>query len=159
VAAFGLGRTNDLLTLRYTDDSPLEETFEVPETLRKIPELNIDDATETRIMRMTNGKINSKTMDMNRVDETAELGATEIWDIRNLVGMDHPFHLHGFQFQVIDRNGEPVSQRKWEDTVNVPGFESARFIVRYDNYPGKWMFHCHILDHEDQGMMGVLEVK
>jgi FtsP/CotA-like multicopper oxidase with cupredoxin domain len=131
----------------------------VPETLRKIPELNIDDATETRVMRMTNGKINSKTMDMNRVDETAELGATEIWDIRNLVGMDHPFHLHGFQFQVIDRNGEPVSQRKWEDTVNVPGFETARFIVRYDNYPGKWMFHCHILDHEDQGMMGVLEVK
>ena len=152
-------KTNDLLTLRYTDEHPVQEPFEVPETLRKIPELNIDDATETRVMRMSNGKINSKTMDMNRVDETAELGATEIWDIRNLVGMDHPFHLHGFQFQVFERNGEPVSQRKWEDTVNVPGFESARFIVRYDNYPGKWMFHCHILDHEDQGMMGVLEVK
>jgi FtsP/CotA-like multicopper oxidase with cupredoxin domain len=150
--------TNDLLTLRYTDEHPVQEPFEVPETLRKIPELNVNDVTETRVMRMTNGKINSKTMDMNRVDETAELGATEIWDIRNLVGMDHPFHLHGFQFQVIDRNGDPVSQRKWEDTVNVPGFETARFIVRYDNYPGKWMFHCHILDHEDQGMMGVLEV-
>jgi len=150
---------NNLLTLRYTDEQPIQEPFKVPETLRKIPELNIDDATETRVMRMTNGKINSKTMDMNRVDETAKLGATEIWDIRNLVGMDHPFHLHGFQFQVIDRNGKPVQQRKWEDTINVPGFESARFIVRYDNYPGLWMFHCHILDHEDQGMMGVLEVK
>ena len=150
---------NDLLTLRYTDEHPVRDPFEVPETLRRIPELNIEDTTETRVMRMTNGKINSKTMDMNRVDETAELGATEIWDIRNLVGMDHPFHLHGFQFQVIDRNGKPVEQRKWEDTINVPGFETARFIVRYDNYPGKWMFHCHILDHEDQGMMGVLEVK
>jgi len=151
--------TLDLLTLQYTGDPPADSNFELPETLRKIPVINIEDATETRIMRMTNGKINSKTMDMNRVDETAELGATEIWDIRNLVGMDHPFHLHGFQFQVIDRNGNPVSQRKWKDTVNLPGFESARFIVRYDNYPGKWMFHCHILDHEDQGMMGVLEVK
>ncbi|MEX0859289.1 MAG: multicopper oxidase domain-containing protein [Balneolaceae bacterium] len=58
---------------------------------------------------------------------------------------------------MIDRNGEPVSRRKWEDTVNVPGFETARFIVRYENYPGKWMFHCHILDHKDQGMMGVLK--
>lgn len=151
--------TNNLLELRYSDDPKIESPVQVPETLRKIPELNIDDAAVTRVMRMTNGKINSRTMDMNRIDEIAELGATEIWEIQNLVGMDHPFHLHGFQFQVIDRNGDPVSQRRWEDTVNVPGFETARFIVRYDNYPGKWMFHCHILDHEDQGMMGILMVK
>jgi len=150
--------TRDLLTLTYTDE-PSMESPEIPETLRPIPKLNPDEVTATRVMRMSNGKINSKTMDMARVDEIAELGATEIWEIRNLVGMDHPFHLHGFQFQVFERNGEPVSQTKWEDTVNVPGFEDARFIVRYDNYPGKWMFHCHILDHEDQGMMGVLEVE
>ncbi|CAN5393694.1 multicopper oxidase CueO [soil metagenome] len=151
--------TLDLLTLQYTNESPADTNFELPETLRKIPKLKEEDATKTRIMHMTNGMINSKTMDMNRVDEVADLGTTEIWDIRNLVGMDHPFHLHGFQFQVIDRNGESVPQRKWKDTVNVPGFESARFIVRYNNYPGKWMFHCHILDHEDLGIMGVLEVK
>jgi len=150
--------TRDLLTLTYTDE-PSMESPEIPETLRPIPKLNPDEVTATRVMRMSNGKINSKTMDMARVDEIAELGATEIWEIRNLVGMDHPFHLHGFQFQVFERNGEPVSQTKWEDTVNVPGFEDARFIVRYDNYPGKWMFHCHILDHEDQGMMGVLQVE
>lgn len=150
-------QTRDLLTLTYTDE-PSMESPEIPETLRPIPKLNRDEVTATRVMRMSNGKINSKTMDMARVDETAELGATEIWEINNLVGMDHPFHLHGYQFQVFERNGEPVSQTKWEDTVNVPGFEDARFIVRYDNYPGKWMYHCHILDHEDQGMMGVLEV-
>lgn len=150
-------QTRDLLTLTYSDE-PSMESPEIPETLRPIPKLNPDEVTATRVMRMSNGKINSKTMDMARVDESAELGATEIWEIRNLVGMDHPFHLHGYQFQVFERNGEPVSQTKWEDTVNVPGFENARFIVRYDNYPGKWMYHCHILDHEDQGMMGVLEV-
>ncbi len=152
-------KRRELLKLTYTSEPSVEKQFVVPETLRKIPTLKIEDATETRIMRMSNGKINSKIMDMKRIDETAELGATEIWEIRNLVGMDHPFHLHGFQFQVIDRNNVPVSQRKWEDVVNVPGFEKARFIVRYDNYKGKWMYHCHILDHEDQGMMGVLEVK
>jgi bilirubin oxidase len=152
-------KTRELLKLSYTSESSIEEQFVVPESLRKIPILKIEDATETRIMRMSNGKINSKIMDMKRVDETAYLGATEIWDIRNLVGMDHPFHIHGFQFQVIDRNGIPVKQRKWKDVVNVPGFEKARFIIKYKNYTGKWMYHCHILDHEDQGMMGVLEVK
>ncbi len=150
--------THDLLTLQYTDESRVNPV-KIPETLRAIPKLDESKAFVTREMRMTNGKINGKTMDMNRVDEVAELGDKEIWEVENLVGMDHPFHLHGFQFQVISRNGEPVEQRQWEDTVNVPGFEKATFVVRLDNFPGKWMFHCHILDHEDQGMMGVLEVK
>jgi len=97
-------------------------------------------------------------MDHNRVDVGAKLGATEIWEIENLVGMDHPFHLHGFQFQVLDRNGVPEPFRAWKDVVNVPKHGSARFIVRYATFPGKWMFHCHILDHEDHGMMGILEV-
>lgn len=60
---------------------------------------------------------------------------------------------------VLDRSGEPESQPMWKDTVNLPSFERARFVVRFEDYPGKWMFHCHILTHEDQGMMGVLEVK
>ncbi len=149
----------DLLTLRYTDEPAMIQTYQVPEKLRKVPVLKEEDATETRIMRMSNGKINSKVMDMKRMDESAVLGATEIWEIRNTVGMDHPFHLHGFQFQVIDRNGEAVTQRKWEDVVNVPPFEKARLIVRYERYKGKWMYHCHILDHEDLGMMGILEVR
>ncbi len=98
-------------------------------------------------------------MDLARVDEVASLGTTEIWTIENLVGMDHPFHLHGFSFQVLDRNGVPDPFPKWEDTVNVPKHETVRFIVRFEDYPGKWMFHCHILDHENAGMMGVLEVR
>jgi len=98
-------------------------------------------------------------MDMKRVDVRARLNTTEIWTIENLVGMDHPFHLHGFQFQVLDRNGVPEPYRRWKDTVNVPKHETVRFIVRYDDNPGFWMYHCHILDHEDMGMMGVLLVK
>jgi FtsP/CotA-like multicopper oxidase with cupredoxin domain len=98
-------------------------------------------------------------MDPARVDVGATLDATEIWEIENLVGMDHPFHLHGFQFQLLDRDGVPEPFRSWKDVVNVPKHGTARFIVRYANYPGKWMFHCHILDHEDHGMMGILEVR
>jgi FtsP/CotA-like multicopper oxidase with cupredoxin domain len=110
-------------------------------------------------MVLSQGFINGKTMDMNRIDVRGKLGATEIWEIENIVGMDHPFHLHGFQFQVLDRNGVPEPFRRWKDTVNVPKHEKLRFIVRYEDFPGKWMFHCHILTHEEHGMMGILEVK
>jgi bilirubin oxidase len=150
--------TKELLTLRYADAPPLPPV-EIPATLRPIPVLDTLDATATRVMVLTQGMINGKIMDMARVDVETSLGATEIWQVENLVGMDHPFHLHGFQFQVIDRNGVPEPFRSWKDVVNVPEHETVRFIVRYDDYPGKWMFHCHILDHEDHGMMGVLEVR
>jgi FtsP/CotA-like multicopper oxidase with cupredoxin domain len=127
--------------------------------LRPIPALDPADATATRTMVMSQGFINGLRMDMQRVDVSAPLGATEIWQIENVVGMDHPFHLHGFQFQVLDRDGVPEPFPSWKDTVNVPKHQTVRFIVRYDNFPGMWMFHCHILDHEDHGMMGVLEVR
>jgi FtsP/CotA-like multicopper oxidase with cupredoxin domain len=150
-------RTQNLLALQYTDEPPVPPVA-LPTILRPIAALDTAEVTATRLMVLTQGFINGKTMDMRRVDVHAALGATEIWEIENLVGMDHPFHLHGFQFQLLDRNGEPEPYRSWKDTVNVPKHQTARFIVRYTDYPGKWMFHCHILDHEDHGMMGILEV-
>lgn len=150
--------TRNILTLRYSSQTAIKP-IKLPATYRAIPALDTAAATATRVVSMSQGMLNGKLHDMARVDITAPLGATEIWQIENLVGMDHPFHLHGFQFQVIDRNGVPVPFRSWKDTVNVPKHETVRFIVRYDIYPGLWMFHCHILDHSDHGMMGVLEVK
>jgi FtsP/CotA-like multicopper oxidase with cupredoxin domain len=146
-----------LATLRYDEGGPVPSP-PLPERLRPVPALDPAEATATRLMVLTQGFINGQVMDMSRVDVSAELGATEIWELENLVGMDHPFHLHGYQFQVLDRDGVPESQPSWKDTVNVPRHSTVRFIVRYDDHPGMWMFHCHILDHEDHGMMGVLEV-
>ena len=148
----------DLLTLEYIDE-PAAEPIQLPETLREIPALAAEEADVTRTILLQQGRINGKVMDLERVDECARLGDTEIWEVENLVGMDHPFHLHGFPFQVLDRNGEPEAQPMWKDTINLPAFARTRLIVRFENHPGKWMYHCHILDHEDQGMMGVLEVK
>ena len=148
----------DLLVLRYEDRPPVAPV-ELPTVMRPIPALDPAQATEIRVMVMSQGLINGLQMDMQRIDVSAPLGATEIWQIENVVGMDHPFHLHGFQFQVLDRDGVPEPFRSWKDTVNVPRHQTVRFIVRYDNFPGMWMFHCHILDHEDHGMMGVLEVR
>jgi FtsP/CotA-like multicopper oxidase with cupredoxin domain len=150
--------TRELLTLQYSNATPMKSAA-LPSVLRAIPAIDTTAVTATRVISFSQGMINGKLHDMDRVDQSTQLGATEIWEIENLVGMDHPFHLHGFQFQLLDRDGVPEKFRSWKDTVNVPKHSTARFIVKYENHPGKWMFHCHILAHEDNGMMGVLEVR
>jgi bilirubin oxidase len=147
----------DLLTLTYTM-APRAKSPSLPATLRHVPALDTSVVTGRHVLVFSQGLINGQMMDMGRVDVRATLGKTDIWEIQNVVGMDHPFHLHGFQFQVLDRNGVPESFPSWKDVVNVRKHESVRIIVRYDDFPGLWMYHCHILDHEDHGMMGVLEV-
>jgi bilirubin oxidase len=150
--------TRHLLTLETTSEPPLAPVA-IPATLRKIVPLDTTKSTAVRTIVFGQGMINGKQMDMARVDVSTRVGATEIWKITNIVGMDHPFHLHGFQFQVLDRDGVREPFLAWKDMLNIPKHSTARIIVRYDDYPGKWMFHCHILDHEDHGMLGVLEVK
>jgi FtsP/CotA-like multicopper oxidase with cupredoxin domain len=150
--------TRDLLTLQTTKDAPVT-AITIPASLRKVVPLDTAKVTAVRTVVFSQGLINGKLMDMARVDVSTKVGATEIWEIENVVGMDHPFHLHGFQFQILDRDGVPEQYRAWKDMINIPKHSTARIIVRYDDFPGKWMFHCHILDHEDHGMMGVLEVK
>lgn len=73
--------------------------------------------------------------------------------------MAHPFHLHGYSFQMLDLNGVPSAFPAWKDSILVPKLSTVRIIVRYENFVGKRMFHCHIMDHEDYGMMGILEVQ
>ncbi len=148
-------RTLDLLSLRYSDSPPVA-SVPIPSTLLPVAWLDTTDVAEHRTLVLTQGMINGKMMDMNRIDFIGHIGTTEIWEIENLVAMHHPFHLHGFRFQVLDRNGVPEPVPRWEDTIDIPGHESARIVVRFDDFAGKWMFHCHIMDHEDMGMMGVL---
>lgn len=84
------------------------------------------------------------------------LGEKQLWTVRNTIEWDHPFHLHGFFFQVLDVNGVPPSVREWRDTANVPVNGVMRMLVTFDERPGMWMYHCHIFDHADAGMMGML---
>ena len=72
--------------------------------------------------------------------------------------MDHPFHLHGFFFQVVARDGVPTLPRSWDDTVNVAAKARVTIAFRPDDRPGQWMYHCHILEHHAAGMMGHFEV-
>jgi FtsP/CotA-like multicopper oxidase with cupredoxin domain len=83
-------------------------------------------------------------------------GQTQVWTVENAIDFDHPFHMHGFFFQKLDDDGNPVMPLEWKDTVNVPQQKRTKFVVKYDDRAGMWMFHCHILDHADAGMLGML---
>lgn len=113
---------------------------------------SIDAATET-VSFTINGE---SYPDVTAIESS--VGATEVWDLVNESEMDHPFHLHGFFFQVLSRDGVAVESPSWEDTIHFRGLERVRIAFRIDDRPGMWMFHCHILEHGELGMMGMLDV-
>src|SRR5215204_3713908 len=102
--------------------------------------------------------IDGREFDEDRVDQTVKLGATEEWRLLNTSEDWHPFHIHVNDFQVIEVNGEPVEAHSWEDTTPIPAFGEIVIRTRFLDYTGRFVYHCHILDHEDLGMMGVVEV-
>ncbi|RQO73172.1 copper oxidase [Aquitalea sp. FJL05] len=118
-------------------------------------------------MTMTNGQhgmqflVNGKEYDMHRIDLSSRVDEVELWEIVNQSDMDHPFHLHGTQFQVQSREMDGVVKAEpylaWHDTINLKSGETVR-IKTVQHWPGIRMFHCHILEHEAAGMMGQLEV-
>jgi FtsP/CotA-like multicopper oxidase with cupredoxin domain len=88
---------------------------------------------------------------------TLKRGKTCVLALRNETAWWHPMHLHGHSFRVISRNGKPNPIREWRDTVLVPARESVEIAFVADN-PGDWMFHCHVTDHQEAGMMSVLRI-
>ena len=104
-----------------------------------------------------NFTIDGREFDPARVDQRVRLGTVEEWTIGNTSPMDHPFHLHVWPMQLIDDNGRAVAEPTWRDVVVVPAGGQVTVRVRFDTFPGRTVYHCHILDHEDLGMMGVLE--
>ena len=106
--------------------------------------------------------INGLQMDMTRIDQTIELGSTERWTITARDGI-HTFHTHQTTFQILEINGEPPGPEDsgWEDNVIVTEGTEVVIAARFDSYANPdipYMFHCHILDHEDTGMMGQFQV-
>ncbi|RYV49708.1 hypothetical protein EUA98_17435 [Pengzhenrongella frigida] len=106
-------------------------------------------------MRFT---IDGKEFDHRRTDQAVRAGAMEEWTIRNTAPMDHPFHLHVWPMQVVEQDGAPVTEPTWRDVVNVPAGGQTVVRIAFDDFTGRTVYHCHILDHEDAGMMGVVEV-
>ena len=103
--------------------------------------------------------INGKAYDHSRVDTQVILDTTEDWEVTNTGSMAHPFHIHTNKFQVISQNGQPAPYSAWKDVVSVSPGETVRIRMAFRDYVGKTVYHCHVLDHEDRGMMGILEIQ
>jgi FtsP/CotA-like multicopper oxidase with cupredoxin domain len=102
--------------------------------------------------------MNGRAYEHDRIDTRVRIGDTEDWELVNAGVMDHPFHVHVNPFQVISRNGTPEPYRAWKDVVLVRPGETVRVRTRFTDFPGRTVYHCHILDHEELGMMGTLEI-
>ena len=100
--------------------------------------------------------IDGNKFDAARVDQNVKVGTIEEWTIRSDSPMDHPFHLHVWPMQLIADSGEPVETSTWLDVVNVPARGEVAVRIAFDDFGGRTVYHCHILDHEDRGMMGVV---
>src|SRR4051794_16802348 len=121
----------------------------VPDVLRAIEPLAADGIEPTRTVSMKalmHGGHGQR-------DDDVRVGELQVWELVNETSQDHPFHLHGFFFQVL-ADGAVA----WKDTVNVPQKKSVRIAWLPADRPGEWMYHCHILEHHAMGMMAHFSV-
>jgi blue copper oxidase len=147
----------DILQLRAA--RRLRASPELPDRpLAPAPALDVAGA-RTRTFVMQGREINGRSMDMSRIDEAVELGATEIWRVTNTDGEYHNFHVHDVQFHVLTIGGNqpPPQLSGWKDTVYVAPGRTVRLAMRFTDHAdpsSPYMYHCHLLQHEDNGMMG-----
>jgi spore coat protein A len=164
-----------------------KDTSSLPSTLRAVPRIPESEATNTRLLPLVEIDDlvqNPVTMLLNRahwkmpVTENPVLNSTEIWSLINLTNDSHPIHLHLVRFQILDRRrfepftyktksilkytGEPVppdpNEAGWKDTVRADPGMVTRIIIRFEGFVGRYVWHCHILEHEDNEMMRPYDV-
>ncbi|HEU4947302.1 MAG TPA: multicopper oxidase family protein [Kribbella sp.] len=102
--------------------------------------------------------IDGREFDAARIDQQVGFGTVEDWTIRNDSPMNHPFHLHVWPMQLLENSDGPVTTPTWLDVVDVPARSQVTVRIAFDDFGGRSVYHCHILDHEDRGMMGVIRV-
>jgi FtsP/CotA-like multicopper oxidase with cupredoxin domain len=150
--------TFDILQIHAADQ--LAQSPPLPADLVPVDRPDEASASNTRQFELEGfSRINGKAMDLDRIDEVVTVGSTEIWEIRSTGNTYHNFHVHDIHFAVLDIDGQPPPPelQGWKDTVFVTPGSTVRIIARFEDYPdpdAPYMFHCHILMHEDMGMMG-----
>lgn len=144
----------------------------IPSALVPVPQINIASATINRTIifdtlsepftmpNLAEGPFafDREFFDMDSINQVVYLNDTEIWTLINKTQVSHPFHIHDIQFQVVDINGGPVPayEQGWKDVVLVPAGDTVRFITTFADFADDsvpYMYHCHLLHHEDDGMM------
>ena len=161
------------------EDTPLPRG-RLPRPSSALPPIRDDEITGTRRVTFSvdfstspiQFQIDGKLFDADRVDQVIQLGAVEEWTVINTSPSDHPFHIHQNPFQVTEITGGPLgrpvaSLPLWLDTINIPrntGFPdmsnpgSVTFRSRFEHFDGQFVLHCHLIHHEDMGMMQLVEI-
>lgn len=155
--AFGGEDEADILELRASDR--LDELPPVPAALASIARLDPDDAVAERQFVFEGREINGRRMDMGRIDEVVVVDTTEIWEVHSRNLFPHNFHVHDVQFQVLSIDGAPPPPELagLKDTIYLAPRTTYRLIMRFADHADPdtpYMYHCHLLLHEDEGMMG-----
>jgi FtsP/CotA-like multicopper oxidase with cupredoxin domain len=160
--------------MKFKTTSQVNDNFVIPSTLSSITTYTESMATTFRNFDIQNNgmsmsssmmshTINNKVYDSNRIDESINNGTIEVWTFDNTNGTEpHPMHLHGVQFQILSRTGgrgivTPL-EFGWKDMALVMPGEKVKIIIPFNAYTGKYIYHCHNLEHEDSGMMGQFQV-
>ncbi|HEX6893969.1 MAG TPA: multicopper oxidase domain-containing protein, partial [Bryobacteraceae bacterium] len=144
------------VTRQERDDSA------IPQKLSRVEAPNPARAVATRVFDFSyRGKrgwlINRKPFDPARMDAKPKLDTVEIWRLKT--DFNHPLHLHLVHFQVLSHSGRPGPyDAGWKDTINLGPGQAAEILVPFSGYRGRYVFHCHNLEHEDMAMMGNFEV-
>ena len=166
----------DFNILQLNIDEPSGGVTTIPATLAVLTPWDQNEIDTTRSLlftpkvfgpsNMVNGPfvIDGNSFDLNIINQTIPLNNVEIWEITNQTMIAHPFHIHDVQFYLLTRNGVPVpeNERGRKDVVLIPPqFGSIRFITKFEDFADDevpYMYHCHMLTHEDDGMMGQFTV-
>ncbi len=135
----------------------------LPSSLATITRFTADQAVNQSSPRKfdldSTSTINGVSMDINRIDQVITLGDIELWEVTVSHGGSHNFHVHDEYFQVLSRDGvdPPANEMGWKDTVLVSPGETVLLLKHFEDFSDPdlpYMFHCHLLEHEDAGMMG-----
>jgi spore coat protein A len=149
--------------MQFHVNRELADSSTVPPTLRALPNLGTPVTTRTFEFGHTNGRwtINGQTFDVNRVDAQPVLGTTEKWILTNpLPGeWSHVIHIHLSNQQILSRNGaQPGPYELMKESWYLNPGDTIELLIKFTDYTGRFVFHCHILEHEDDSMMGQFEV-
>ncbi len=151
---------SEMNLLRFDVTGNLTSGGIVPASLTPINYYNpsevITHRTFTLTMVQMTHRINGLTFEMNRIDWETPLNSLEEWEIINSTNEFHPMHIHGVQFQIYSRNENTnllPNDKGWKDTVLINPNEIVKVLVKFTDYKGIYLFHCHNLEHEDDGMM------
>lgn len=155
--AFGGGKEFDVVRLDAA--ASLAPSAALPAAFAALPAPEGTTTAVSRSFTFNGRNINNKTMDMNRIDFTAAPGEAEVWFVDNVSAYQHNLHVHGVQFRLVDIDGKqpPPERAGWKDTIPLLPREQNRIAFRMPKYADAdhpYMYHCHLLTHEDEGMMG-----